>query len=397
MGNARRRSASATVTGVGAYPNGPVGTLFGNGSNVVAALDDGTAAAYFASNPSQYSSFLVGSTVVAGPGTTPIGAAGPITSLPDNSWNGLNIDPTGIHHLYNAAVQNGATTQRVFVVDGTVVLKSGETILPGDVSPFTFTTMRARIGSTGHWIGVSGQPVNGSPLIFGQGPTIQRVIRVGDPIHVGAMETWTTLTNGFIDGNSGNYVIIGTTSSSNPLANRVVVYNDSAVVLRSGDAVDVDGDGVFDDERYVSNMFAAGFSADNALLVLVSQLRTSEAQWGGFDTQSGNALVEVPLPSTIANCCRGLTCLTVPVAECTGQVAGSNAITVSACGPHNAFATCCYGDYNHDGIGSIDDIFLYLNAWFTGSPWADAGGDGVTQPTIDDIFIFLNSWFAGCS
>jgi hypothetical protein len=55
--------------------------------------------------------------------------------------------------------------------------------------------------------------------------------------------------------------------------------------------------------------------------------------------------------------------------------------------------TCCRADFNADGTRNIDDIFIFLNAWFAMDPRTDVDGNG---RTIDDIFIFINLWFAGC-
>jgi hypothetical protein len=53
----------------------------------------------------------------------------------------------------------------------------------------------------------------------------------------------------------------------------------------------------------------------------------------------------------------------------------------------------CAADFNLSGTVTIDDIFVFLNAWFAGDARTDQNGDGVS---IDDIFVFLNRWFAGC-
>lgn len=99
---------------------------------------------------------------------------------------------------------------------------------------------------------------------------------------------------------------------------------------------------------------------------------------------------------TVENCCRGTTCNSVNAGTCTGTAAGSASLVVGACGAGTSLATCCYSDFNHDGIVSIDDLFLYFNAYFTSSPWANVGGDGVVQPTIDDLFLYINAYFVGC-
>ncbi len=56
-------------------------------------------------------------------------------------------------------------------------------------------------------------------------------------------------------------------------------------------------------------------------------------------------------------------------------------------------ADTCQADFNGNGSATIDDIFLFLNAWFAGNPAADMNGDGID---INDIFTYLNLWFSGC-
>jgi hypothetical protein len=56
--------------------------------------------------------------------------------------------------------------------------------------------------------------------------------------------------------------------------------------------------------------------------------------------------------------------------------------------------TACRADFDCSRHVTIDDIFVYLNAWFATNPRCDVSGDGLVN--LDDIFIFLNLWFAGC-
>jgi serine protease AprX len=58
------------------------------------------------------------------------------------------------------------------------------------------------------------------------------------------------------------------------------------------------------------------------------------------------------------------------------------------------FSVRCVADYNGNGVANIDDIFIFLNAWFASTPDTDTDLSGAIN--IDDIFIFLNIWFAGC-
>ena len=57
-------------------------------------------------------------------------------------------------------------------------------------------------------------------------------------------------------------------------------------------------------------------------------------------------------------------------------------------------APSCMADYTNDYIVSVDDLFGYLNAWFTGDIRADIDGAGAI--TIDDLFRYFNEYFVGC-
>jgi hypothetical protein len=73
----------------------------------------------------------------------------------------------------------------------------------------------------------------------------------------------------------------------------------------------------------------------------------------------------------------------------TGCVAVSDAALLSI-----ASGACCPADFNGDGSLTPQDIFDFLNAWFSGSVSADFDHMGGLAP--QDIFDFLNAWFAGC-
>lgn len=57
-------------------------------------------------------------------------------------------------------------------------------------------------------------------------------------------------------------------------------------------------------------------------------------------------------------------------------------------------AAMCAADTDASRSVTIDDLFRYLNMWFTGDPEADI--DGVGGVAIDDLFKYLNSYFVGC-
>ena len=55
---------------------------------------------------------------------------------------------------------------------------------------------------------------------------------------------------------------------------------------------------------------------------------------------------------------------------------------------------CCPADFNGVNGITIDDLFLYFNAYFSGHPSADFNGMGGVA--IDDLFLFVTAWFTGC-
>jgi hypothetical protein len=55
---------------------------------------------------------------------------------------------------------------------------------------------------------------------------------------------------------------------------------------------------------------------------------------------------------------------------------------------------CCKADYNQSGSVTVQDIFDFLSGYFTSSPLADVNASG--SVTVQDIFDFLGAYFTGC-
>jgi hypothetical protein len=100
-------------------------------------------------------------------------------------------------------------------------------------------------------------------------------------------------------------------------------------------------------------------------------------------------------------CCRGATCSPIPAASCVPLPGNGGARYVNhaqACNAPGQFRTpCCYVDYNKDGVVGVQDVFDFLNDWFSMRATAIVGGNG--NPGVfyvQQIFDFLNAFFAGC-
>ena len=124
---------------------------------------------------------------------------------------------------------------------------------------------------------------------------------------------------------------------------------------------------------------------------------TTQSGCSGTWTSGGSCSPTNPCspPPPPGVCCSGVTCRVDVAANCTGaNTAFTTAAGCNAAG--NTASPCCRADFNHTSGISVQDIFDYLSAWFSGSTSADFDGNGASSPTVQSIFDFLAAWFAGC-
>lgn len=117
---------------------------------------------------------------------------------------------------------------------------------------------------------------------------------------------------------------------------------------------------------------------------------------GGYDTLAGAGQMTLTFTQSAGACCCGATCTISTAAACTGtnrSFAGSG--TVCNVFGINGRSPCCFADYNHNGVVSVQDIFDFLAAFFGQEGCADINGTG-SLPTVQDIFDYLSAFFTGC-
>jgi hypothetical protein len=91
-------------------------------------------------------------------------------------------------------------------------------------------------------------------------------------------------------------------------------------------------------------------------------------------------------------CCEGTECVMLTPTNCDrGIFQGLG----TACGPIGNPTTCCPANFNLAGGVTVQDIFDFLTAYFSGDTSADFNANG--SVTVQDIFDFLSAYFAGCS
>jgi hypothetical protein len=248
------------------------------------------------------SAVFFGNTVIAQEGVTvPAGQAGGGTA----PWQLFDFEGTyfannGATHLIRGDT-NAATNDDVLVYNGNVVLQEG-VVVPGSsfTSPIaTGGPVESLLNSNGDWFSRGGN-VDLQDWFVRNGAV---VAATDEPVPGGLPgETFDDATFAAtffsMNGNAnGDYVYGGVTSNADLTRNAVLVFNDSFVLLREGDPVDVDGNGLFDD-----NAFISVFNNDDALLTndlryyFTADLRDS----AGVAIGQAFMVVAVPEPGAIS-------------------------------------------------------------------------------------------------
>ncbi|MCW5765782.1 MAG: DUF11 domain-containing protein [Phycisphaeraceae bacterium] len=260
-----------------------------------------------------------GSTLLAREGVgIPTGQAGGTTFTYESFQNnfsdrGFNIAPGGSWIAESALTGAPTSSNFALTVDGQVRIQEGNPI-PGSIFTegvqfFNFNFME----SDGNWFayGSNLPPVvpafnNGQDWVVRNGTVIAAT---GQPITPSSTETWSDsfLSRTFFlaTGRGNNYVVGGFTSNTE-FTRRVVVANGNTVILREGDPVDVNADGINNDNVYVNLI------EDNRAVVITNEgvpelLIVVNLRDGSFPCQVspvaiGQALLRIPLPTAPTGC-----------------------------------------------------------------------------------------------
>ncbi len=195
--------------------------------------------------------------------TVPAGQAGGAT----NTWevfdaDTLYIDCLGLNWMVHGDTNAATTADDILVVNGTVVLQQGEVFpgLTGTVPEQSGTAgvIFNEMYGNGDWYAHGTTSVSTEDwVIKGQGTSFSILAKWGDNIHTGTTEKWSDV-DGFsatffhVSANSqGDYVICGRTDNSNVSKNAVAVLNGTTELFREGDRVDLDINGIYDDDAFI--------------------------------------------------------------------------------------------------------------------------------------------------
>lgn len=278
-------ASTAVVAGTGTVVD--EGTLAANSINSPYLASTGAIGyqAFLAEAPAdaQARVFFDSLTLVAA-GNTPAGAPAVTTVF---EFETTHFGNNGQSFLTQARSFPPNRTVDTVIVDGSVALVGGQQI-PGSslASPLVDTgPSYVAMNEAGTWF-ARGSLVDGTEYTLVDG--LEFAV-AGDAIIAGSSETWAEFDGISVD-NNGNVAILGVTS----LGEQAVVAGGD-VLIRQGDAVDLDGDGVFDDDLFIRD-----FSIDDLVLSTAGELVFAARLEDGSGSARGHVLLAVVVPEPSA-------------------------------------------------------------------------------------------------
>jgi hypothetical protein len=226
----------------------------------------------------------------------------PAGQLGSEAWENFDVDDIfmsadGVHWLAQGDLSGSTTTDDVVVVDGTVVIQEGVILAgsgfanPVDGSGIVGVHMTAG----GQWFARGNNDTSELDWVYGSGGV---VTSGGSPITGGAAELFddTDFSDLFFlhVGNSNGDFIIGGVTSAASTANGVLVLNNDTVVVRESDPIDLDGNGMFDDDAFFDTFGNDdGHLTDAGIFYFVATIKD------GTDTRIGQGFFSTDLTGII--------------------------------------------------------------------------------------------------
>jgi hypothetical protein len=127
-------------------------------------------------------------------------------------------------------------------------------------------------------------------------------------------------------------------------------------------------------------------------------IRVSGYPYGDVTRQTGVFTLKIigggGIVPPVGACCIPDGCFIAEQPDCPPAPTGTFAGAGTVCGDAGNPIACCPANINQVGGVTIQDVFDYLGAYFTGAPLADFNHAGGV--TLQDLFDFLVAYFTGC-
>jgi hypothetical protein len=225
-----------------------------------------------------------------------------VTPINGSVWDSFDLNdfwttPDGTTWVAQGDDEGSTATDDILVVNDVVVLREGSTI-PGSAIVVT-AVFHTKLLANGDWYSRGDDPSDNDWAV--RNGTL--LAATGDPIIVDSAEHWTAVFYSFTGNTNGDWVLAGTTDNGNIQTDSVIVLNGTDVVVREGDPVDLDGNGVFDDDAYIGrgdaslSAFHADdiFLTDDMMLYFFASLRNAAGEDLGSFGSGGDAFLRIDL------------------------------------------------------------------------------------------------------
>ncbi|MDY7107713.1 MAG: hypothetical protein SYC29_03660 [Planctomycetota bacterium] len=343
------REMSDPALGLVDLPPGDSGDeLFGNSFNSVHLLNDGSFGSHDPTIQNIHSSrrpaVFYKDTAFLQTGISPVG---------DSIWDDMAMNtfwttPDGTRWILEGKDAGAENQDLILVVDDVVVLREGSAI-PGS-GIILADIFHTKLIASGDWFCRGDDPADNDWAVRSGA----LLAATGDPVVAGEAELWTHAFYSFTGNRNGDWVLAGTTDNPDIQVDSVIALNGEEVVVREGDPVDLDGNGMFDDDAFIGRGDAALdafrpddiFLTDDGMLYFFCSLRNAAGEdLGSFGT-GGDAFLRLAVG-----------------AECPadfdgdGDVDTADLLHLLAC-----WGTDC-GDVDGDGDTDTADLLALLAAW----------------------------------
>jgi hypothetical protein len=285
-----------------------------------------------------------------------------VTALGDQLWEDFAMNtfwttPDGATFILEGDDDGDTATDKVLFVGSPsrgagVVLREGSTIPDSDIIVADiFTT---KLIANGDWFARGDDPADNDWAVRNS----VLLAATGEPITTGADEHWGNALSAFTGNRNGDWVLVGNTDNGDTATDQVIVLNGVTIVAREGDPIDLDGNGMFDDDAFIgrgnetSSAFHADdiFLTDDGMLYFFASLRNAAGEdLGSFGTGGDSFLRKQVIE-----------------AECPADLTGDDVVNVfDLLELLEAWGPCpgCDADLNGDDVVNVFDLLGLLEAW----------------------------------
>jgi len=166
--------------------------------------------------------------------------------------------PDGLHWFIKGDAEGEpSTSNRFLAIDGTAVLQ--ESFQIGGTGPVFADVFQTQMAPNGDWIARGDDPLNDDWAVYNG----TLVLQTGDSIGIDQVGN---IISAVACNTVGDWVVVCHTTG--PDATSDVVLLNGEVVLREGDPIDVDGNGMFDDGAFIGrgNLTSSAFAPNDFYL-----------------------------------------------------------------------------------------------------------------------------------